>query len=422
MRVSALLVILAAACGGPPCRDPASARELIDKRRGPVPATAAPHGELILPHHQLDRLLAEALPAVEPVQLPLPPALRLLGLPAIELAATRVTVEPAGAGKIAAAIDLVASLGVAKLPLGAVTVEATPALMTVGRRQTLVISFAGDAIRRIDPSPAHRAIWADSYRRLPGAIRDRLPPLQFVAAVELLARHLGDAGFALLRRHLLSRIEEVTRISVTLPDLPLARTAVRTRTGGLPALVVELWTHLPVAAGIDPTDRRAPPATTAQLRLAAETVAEIANWAIATGRAPRRHDRDLNPRPDGAYFPMLGWRRGDRRPLEIHVFRFERPCSVIRVAARPEITSAAGEVKVGIRDGVIERVEGSPAVKLGVWASRLFEGAIDKSRSLASTTTTRVGRLTLTSTVRRAELRGDTVILGIDLAARPASP
>lgn len=416
MRASAALLALAIGCGGsPPCRDAASARALITGGRAP---TSAAHGQLIVPHHQLDRVLAQALLAIEPVKLPLPPALGLVGVPAVELAATRITIEPASDGEIAAAIDLTAGIGGAQIPLGVLTVEATPALITSGTRHALTVSFAGDAVRSFDPSPAHRAIWADSYDKLPESVRERLGRLQFIAAVELLARHLGDAGFALLRRHLLSRIEEVTRISITLPDLPIARASVRTRTRALPALVVDLWLALPVSGGIDASAASAV-TTTAQLRLSGEAVAEIANWAIATGRAPRRHDRDLDPTPTGKYVPMFSWRRGHRRPLAIHVFRFERPCGVIRVAARPTLATSAGEVEVGIASGVVEDVEGSLAIRLGVWASRLFKGAIDRSRTYASTTTTRVGALTLATTVRSATLAGDTVILGIDLLARP---
>src|SRR5690606_13464894 len=102
--------------------------------------------------------------------------------------------------------------------------------------------------------------------------------------------------------------------------------------------------HRSVAVGVDPTAATA--SSTTQLRLSAEAVTEIANWAVATGRAPRRHDRELNPSPRGSYFPILGWRRGDRRPLEIHVFRFARPCSVIRVAARPTLATRAGQIEV----------------------------------------------------------------------------
>ena len=403
---AAIVGLVAATSCGAPCRDYKSALELVRDRRGPPPAgTLRPHVEVVIPHHAINRILPEVIAEMPPVELPLPPALALLGVPSIELASTRVTVEPAPAGKVAAAVDVEARFAGVPLPLGAVTIEAIPELRVERGRQLLGIRFAGDALRELSPSSAQRRLWASSYNKLPASIRDRLGRLEFVAAVELLSRHLGRAGFTLLHRHLLSRIDQVARIDVELPAMPVARAAINRAflaTGSHDAIVVELWTGLPVAAGVapDPDARR----TTTQVRMSLEAVTAVANWAILEGTMPRRYDKDLKPRADGAYFPVYGWRRGDRRPLEIHLFRDRSPCAVIVLRARPRLATEGDEIRVSVVDGTIEKVEGSAAVKVGVWASRLFKGAIEKSRAFAATTETRVGDLRFQSTVTRAEL------------------
>lgn len=417
MRASALVALAAAlGCGGPPCRDVDSALALVRERRAPPRVTTVePHAQLIVGHRAINRALPGVLATLEPVRLPLPPALKILGVPEIELASRRITVEPAPAGKLAAAIDVEARIAGVGLPLGVVTVEAIPELAD----RALRIRFAGDAIRELAPSALHRRLWASSYDKLPASLRDRLGRLEFIAAVELAARHFGRAGFGLVRRHLLSRIDRVAALSIALPELPLARAEINRR-APRGAVVVDLWTSLPVRFGVARADPMG--SATARVRMSAEAAMELANWAIASGAMPQRYDRDLRPTPDGAYFPVYGWRRGDRRPLEIHLFRFEKPCSVIRLAARPEITSDGADVEVSVSDGIIEKVEGSAAVKVAVWASRLLQGAIEKSRSHAATTAVKAGDVWMRTTVTRAALRDDTVIVELELSPVPRAP
>jgi hypothetical protein len=81
-----------------------------------------------------------------------------------------------------------------------------------------------------------------------------------------------DQGYRLLRGALVPRLRERTRIELELPDVPLARIAVATTPD---ALALDVFTTLPVRAGVVPAPPAPPGAILVQI--AGETATRAAN-------------------------------------------------------------------------------------------------------------------------------------------------
>ena len=131
---------------------------------------------------------------------------------------------------------------------------------------------------------ATAALGAAVERWLPPAVRRRVPRLVVDAAAAKLATYLTGAAYDVLRATLLVRLGAVTRVRLRLPEVPIADVAIRSVDAPTAALVVELHTGLPIRRGLWPLVTIA---DDVQVTIAAGTVAELANWAIDAGHAPR---------------------------------------------------------------------------------------------------------------------------------------
>ncbi len=262
----------------------------------------------------------------------------------------------------------------------------------------------------------------DRLARLPAAIRALTPRAVINAAASKLVARLGEEGFALLRRPLLRRLGTISGLRVKLPDLPLERVelwTLKARPGAAPAaLALDLFTALPVRGALprSPSPLPAPP-DALQVRVAGSVVAELTNWAIDRGLLPRRYDKELRPKPKGGFRPHFDWRAGQPRPLKVHVFRTRRPCAHVLVGARAEVRVAGDRLKVSITDKQVERVEGPPLVKLGLWFDGLWSTAVRKTRARAATVVLKRGKHEIKLRVRAAVLTDEELAfaLGVQL-------
>src|SRR5262245_3336813 len=306
-----LLVMLAAVslagCGSR-CPEIAAARRTLLERTAVAPG---PHVEVRIPLDRANAFIAELLRA-EPLAVPI----ALPGVGALALAGHEVTaiardvrLRPAGPDRVRFAVRI--EIADAREPLTtlAVETEVTPVLVRGGGATELVAGFGPENLVAVTPEmggDAERALGGAIARWLPPAVRDRLPRSLVDRGARELATHLTSAAYQALQKTLLRRLGEITRLRVRLPDVPVARTELRSSSAPGEALTIAIATDLPVRAGLAPISTSAD-ASEVAVRIASSTAAELANWAIDRGHLPQHYTRSLEPRPDGQFRPHFDY-------------------------------------------------------------------------------------------------------------------
>ena len=411
----ALVALSAAGCGSQ-CRDIAARRRAL----GEIVRAGEPHGRLHLPFAQADRILAGTL-AEQPLERAIGPDLvpsRLpVRLPAITARVREVRIVPAAPGRVGMAIQIEIRDSEQELVALALRTEVKPEVVRDGGTTSLEIGLGAEDLVSVQPvlgPDATRKLTDALARWLPDSLRERVPRPVLERGARELARHLTGAVYKALRATLLKRLGEVTRLRLRLPDLPIASVAVRS---SAEAIDVDLVTELPVKRGLGPA-RPTRATDPIQLRLSGSAVAAIANWAIDSGRLPRRYTRNLKPDRDGDYRPVLEWVGSSaRRPLLVHIFQERDGCSYFAVGVRPEISVAGDQLVATIRDREIERVHGSAALRIAAWLKSLVSGAADATRRIAATTQIEAGGRRFDTRITRAALDDELIL---DLAVSPA--
>jgi len=408
------------ACGAGPCQTVARERAALTHRR----ATAvSPHARVQLPYAMANRLLADAL--VDAPEIPL--RLHRLGrfqrlIGDLRAVPTDVRIGPGARNQVH--FDLRVELRDRRGELIALDAgtEVTPVLERRGGDVYLSAALGASEVNRIEPELGPRArerLGRALRARLPALVRDRLP-----AAVvdELAAAALEEATaqlYRLLRRPLLARLGARSRVEVRLPDLPIAHVEVASLGAPEPALEVAVFTTLPVRAGVD--DRPPPPEhDRVGVQLAGSTVAELANWAIASGHAPQRYTRKMKPARDGAYQPAFDWRAEDRRrPLVVHLFQIEGGCSHFRVGARPDLAVRGDDVVATLCDRKLEQVQGPALVELLARVQQLVSRSVDRSRRAAAHVQVTVAGRRLETRLTRASVSPAELRFALTVDASP---
>jgi hypothetical protein len=425
-RIAAAAVALAAlaplaGCGSA-CRDIAARRLALGERVG---RGGGPDGRLHVPMVRANQILAATL-AAEPVEVEIGPDLLPSGLPlplpTLVARVQEVRVVPARPGRVGLAIQIEIRDAERELVTLALATEVTPHVVRAGGTTRLEIGLGADSLVAVKPTlgPDATGRLTDALARwLPDDLRRRVPRFALERGARELARHLTGAAYRGLRATLLARLGEVTRLRIRLPDLPIASVSVRSPAGPIQALEIDLMTDLPVRGG--PVGARSIGAgDQIQLRLSGGAVAAIANWAIDSGRLPRYYTRNLKPRPDGQYRPVLEWvGRRARRPLVIHIFQESGGCSSFAVGVRPEVSIAGGQLVATLRDREIERVRGSAVLEIAVWLRSLVSSAADVTRRIAATTQLEAGGRRFDTRITGASLAGDDLVL--ELAVSPSA-
>jgi hypothetical protein len=420
----ALVVLATSGCGSRCAEIAARQRQLLGRR----PA-AGPHVEVLVPLERANAVIANVL-RDEPVEVPIAvPELGPLKLPVSKLTAVarQVRLRPAPAGRVRVAMRVDVRAGRDRLVTLSLRGQVAPRLVRGGGSARVEIALRPRDLIAVRPEldDRDRRRLADAVARLlPRALASRLPRPVLERAAGDLAEYLTGSAYAALRRTLLVRVGELTRIQVRLPELPVADARLRTVREPVEALLVELTTDLPVRRGLRARiDRAAPVDGVARVRLSASAVAEIGNWAIARGHLPGRYSRSLAPRRDGEYRPVFDWRGTSPRPLAVHVFQQRGGCSHFVVGVRPEIGLDGQKLRVTVRDRRIESAAGPPWIELAAWLKQLLSRSVDRSRRIAASTRFTVGGRRFATRVTRASLRGGelTFDLALDLALSHAS-
>jgi hypothetical protein len=251
---------------------------------------------------------------------------------------------------------------------------------------------------------ARRSLGAAVERWLPAKLRDRLPRFVVESAASKLGSYLTGAAYRALQTTLLRRTGELTRLRLRLPDVPVAKVAIRSTEQ---LLVVEIATDLPVRRGLAPVAE--PTETEVGVTISGSAVAELANWAIDQGHAPRWYDRAIRPRPDGQYRPRFDYIAEDRaHPFKVYLFQERGGCSYFRVGVRPAITMRGDQLEATALDRSLEASAANPVVETAAWVKYFVIGSIDRSKRVVARTQLTAGNRSLATQVIGASLGGPT--------------
>jgi hypothetical protein len=394
------------ACGSR-CRDVADARQALVARG---PAAIPPHVEVRVPFARANTLLAEVI-AAKPIVMPLElPALAALPPPVHELTAVAREVRLVPAASDRARFALRVELDDVDRPVTtlAIEVEVKPELGS----GELTFSFGPEnlvAVRPVLDADARRALGDAVARWLP-----RLPRVAIDPIVVALTEQLTGAAYEVLQKTLLLRLGELTRVRLRLPDAPIAAVVL---TSSADALTIDLAIALPVRHGLPVA---APKGDDIAVRVSGSAAAELANWAIDSGRLPRSYTRDLKPKADGEFRPVFDYVAEDHaRPFKIHIFQERGGCSHFQIGMRVQTRVVGDRLEIAMLDRYVERSDVGPVVSAGLWVKQLVEGSIDEVKREAARVELTIGGRTFETRVVNAEVTGDE--LRFDLAVTASS-
>jgi hypothetical protein len=419
-RLIAVAAVVATGCGSR-CKDVESARTALRTR-----VAAANRGadvQVRVPLERANTLIAELLRA-EPVSMAIdapdigPIEISVKGLTAT---ATEVKLRPGPPGKIRFATRVEIRDQEPESPpvttLVAVA-EVTPVLERKDDGAALVIGLGSENLLSIKPElgPDQTRQLGDAVTRwMPAGLRDRVPRMLRDAAVRKLSSHLTGAAYTALQRTLLKRVGEVTRLRLRLPDVPVASTSI-TSTEQL--LEVEIATDLQVRRGLAPGGGAA--GDDVSVRISASAAAELANWAIEHGHAPRWYDRSLDPRPEGEFRPYFDYVAEEKaHPIKVYAFQERGGCSYFRVGVQADVGLDGDKLRATARDRVLEKKSANPVIELAAWTKYFLFGWVDQSKRIAAHTRMTAGNRTLDTQVVGAALANDELTFKLRFTAAP---
>ncbi len=419
VAAAALAALLGPACAGP-CKAVEAQRRAL-RARPAAGLTAAPHARVVIPFALANRLIAGALQP--PPELPVP--LGRLGPLAAFIGDVRaipreVTLGPAGTpGRVRASVRVELADRTGELLAVRASGDVAPVVQRDGDGNRLAIAFDAAQLSRLEPELGPRAaeqLGALLQARLPAAVRDRTPRLVIDRVAAAVVEEAIEQGYRLLRGTLLPRLRDRTRILVELPDVPVARVDLATTPA---ALALEVFTTLPVRAGVAPAPPPDPDAI--GIQLAGDTATLAANWGIEHGALPPRYTRSLKPARDGDYVPHFEWRPGDpARPLVVHMFRLEGGCAHFAVGVRPRVEVADGRVRAWVDNRRLEHADGPLALELLARTKALVERSTSSKQLGPGSVRITVGDREVTTRLLRAEVAGDELRAAVALAIAPA--
>jgi hypothetical protein len=418
-RALALAIgLLATGCGSR-CQEVARARTALVTR-----APAAERGadvEVRVPFDRANTLieaLLEAAPLTVPLDVPDLGPLELT-VPGLTATAREVRLQAGGPGKIRFATRLEIRDDAELVTTLAVVAEVAPVLERKDGAAELVIGFGPQNLLAltVEPRPdATHPLRAAVARWLPAKLRDRVPAPLLDAAADRLGHHLTGAAYRGLQATLLKRLGELTRLRLRLPEVPVAHVAISSTAR---TLVVGIATDLAVRRGLTPTTD---PDDEVSVRISGSAAAELANWAIDHGHAPRAYDRSLKPRPEGEFGPRFDYVTEDRRPpLKVYAFQDRGGCSYFRVGIAPELAMEGDRLKVTARDRDLERTCASPVLEWLAWMKYFVAGWVDRSKVVAAHTRLAGGGRALETQVVGASLSRDELRFALRFSALACS-
>jgi hypothetical protein len=413
LRSLLALALVTAGCGSR-CKEVHSARDALIQR-----APTAERGtdvRVTIPFERANTLFAETL-AAKPLMMALPaPSLGPIEVTIPEIVGTvrEVRLLPGAAGKIRFSIRVEVLDATAEVAMLAVIAEVEPKLERTGATTALVIGFGPENLISVKPElapDARTSLGGAVSRWVPEKIRGKVPKVLLDAAASKLGKHLTGEAYDAVRSTLLSKLGELTRVHLRLPEVPIAKVDIRSTEA---VLVADLVTDLPVRRGLAPARADA---TELGVVMSGSTVAELANWSIDHGHAPRWYTRSLTPSPRGEFRPRFDYVAEDRgHPIKVYAFQERDGCSYFRVGVRASVALDGDRLTATALDRELEASAANPVIEAAAWVKYFLTGSIDRSKQVVAHTQLTVGGRALKTQIIGAALVDDELRFALQLS------
>ncbi|MBX3157467.1 MAG: hypothetical protein KF773_15940 [Deltaproteobacteria bacterium] len=396
------VAVAASGCGGP-CKKIAADRAALVGR---TDATPGPSARIRIPLALANRLIAQVVADEEPIALAGPLG-RLLGVDEVKVTLREAALVPAETGKIG--VDLAIAIDDAEGHLATLRGRTNvDAIVEPGEPPAVAIAVRFDQLAKLDLELSDRARAAAGGAvadAVPDAVKQRVPRGILERGAGRLVEKLAPKVYDGLRDVVLVRLGEATRLHLPLPPMPLSRVDVAPAPGDVPALDLLVHTQLPIRAPVGFATAATPEAI--NVEVSGSAAAELANWGIAHGVAPRHYTRELKPDPDGAYVPHFDWRpdRGDK-PMVVHMFRTKGACAHFQVAAQPHVEVRGDQVRAYVANKELEQADASLAFAALANLKDAVSSTTSETKQAPAARTLRIGGREVTTRLVRAAIGG----------------
>ncbi len=286
-------------------------------------------------------------------------------------------------------------------------------------KKQATLSFRADLFKRVEVMPSSGA--SDALAKhlrslLPSSVRRFVPKREVARIARRAISSLSKALYNEIRARILSPLGEIAKFQFRLPDVPIEEVAIITVDNTLAFEVRTNW-H---AHGLPPLKRSKIKKGRMRLSLSADSLAELGNWGMYTGKIPNRYDMNGKAKVDGTFSAGLRWERSKKRPLKVHLWSTSEEnllgCMYIQAGARPRLSLNKQRLKVGFSNGKLETLVGPPLVNEVAGILGISDQAFGYSKKLALKQKLSVGDQKFSVNVREVAL--DESVLAFDLDLR----
>ncbi len=429
MRPSSVLGLLCATamlvgCASPCARVKQAHTELTQPS---APGVAGDHLRLSMPLALVNQVVNREIKGLPRPRLPLP-AIAGVSLGAASVGIDRVTVIPGAPEEVSFAADVSIRSGNRTLLPLRIAARVRPQLDPGSGR--VIIALDSKSVVAMDATlgpGGTRALVDALWAQLPGAARMLTTKDEVARIVDPAADRLLRSAASLVERELLDDLGKVARIELDLPPIPIDEIHVRSSGADL---VVGVHTPLPSRGAIAATVPRATPAHQVELMIHGAAAVELVNDAMRRGQLPNRFELDGNAAPAGPLEAHLAWEASAPKPLLIHAFLLDpaaagRPakdCAHVTLAATPQVSADQHHLVLATSDAKVEEVEGSAAIKAGLFFGGVSRRSFEHVESIAAQTDFELGQQSLRAQLQTAARNGDVLVLGLSLSPVQTPP
>ena len=409
------------ACASPCTRVKEAYAELADATQAGAPGD---HLRLSIPLELANLVVNREVRQLPRAPVPLP-AIAGVSLGTASVGVDRVLIVPGEADEVSFAADVSVRSG--KRSLLPIRIDARVRPRLDPESGAVIVALDQEGLVSMDatlgPGGA-RALVDALWAQLPTVARtmtskDDLTRLAEPAATQLL-RRAAD----IVERDMLDELGAIARIELELPAIAVDEIHVRSTTDDL---IVGVHTPLPAKGAVAPTLPRATPKHQVELAMHGAVATALVNDAMKRGQVPDRFDLDGAADPNGALKAQLAWDAAGPKPLLVHAFLLDptkagRPakdCAHITLGATPRVTADRGRLILATDDAKVQAVEGSTAVKAGLFFGGVSRRSFEHVEHIAVDTEFELGAQQLRAQLQNAQLTGDTVVFGLTLASEP---
>lgn len=407
-----------------PCARVRQAHAEVTRRA--EPGASGDHLRLSIPLALVNQVVGRELRGLPRVPLALP-AIAGVSLGTASVGVDRLTIVPGAPEEVSFAADVSVRSGTRALVVVRIMARVRPRLDPASG--TVIVALDEQGLVAMDAK-----LGAGGARGLTDMLWSRLPPAarmltsrdEVARLAEPAANSLLRSAAALVERELLDELGRVARVELDLPPIPVDALHVRSTSADL---VIGVHTSLPSRGAVAPSAPRTTPGHQVELTIHGAAAVELVNDAMLRGQVPRRFGLDGTADPLGPLEAHLGWDGAARKPLVVHAFLLDpaaagRPakdCAHVRLDATPQVSASGGHLVLATRDVEIEDVDGSAAVRAGLFFGGVSRRSFAHVESIAAQTDFELGQQRLRAQLQSATLDGDRLVLGLTLSPATAT-